>query len=277
MAHGRRRSIEVTKASRGSQLTFNEPNRVRVICMMSKEWITVTKTGRLSIETLRKASRIVRNLQERIVKAVDAGNKRKANSLRRLLMRSVSLKLLAMNRVRNNKGGQTPGVDGFVIKNQPTFWETFKRVNWEMNPKPLRRVYVPKKKWMKDKSRPLGIPMIDDRILQAMCLIVTEPTTETMFHDSSYGFRQRRSTHDAVEDIFSKCNSRAKGEWILDSDIEKCFDRIDHKPFLDKCKKYVRNQKIIKVIEKHLKAGIIYRGTYEPTTQGTPQGGIFSP
>lgn len=244
---------------------------------MSEDRTIITKTGRLSSKTLEKVSRVVRRLQQRIVKAVDTGDKRRANSLRRLLMRSYSLKLLAIHRVRGNKGGKTAGVDRFVIKDQSSFWEAFNRVKWNLDPKPLRRVYVPKKKWMKDRSRPLGIPTIDDRILQAMCLMAVEPIAEIIFHDNSYGFRPKRTTHDAIAAIFSKCNSSTYGEWILDADIEKCFDRINHKALLEKCKKYVRNQKIISVIKMHLKAGIIYQEAYEPTTQGTPQGGIFSP
>jgi len=136
--------------------------------------------------------------------------------------------------------------------------------------KPTRRVNIPKPGTTE--TRPLGIPTINDRALQALVKIALEPEWEAKFEPNSYGFRPGRSCHDAIEAIFD--NIRLKAKYVLDADIAKCFDRINHKVLLDKINTYPRLRKQIK---SWLKSGVLDQGEIFPTTEGTPQGGVISP
>jgi len=123
-----------------------------------------------------------------------------------------------------------------------------------------------------EEKRPLGIPTINDRALQALVKIALEPEWEAKFEPNSYGFRPGRSCHDAIGAIF--VSIRYKAKYVLDADIAKCFDRIDHNALLDKVKTYPSLRRQLRC---WLKSGVMERGNFSPTNEGTPQGGVISP
>ncbi len=172
----------------------------------------------------RKANRVVRNLRRRIFKATQDGNYRLVRSLQRLMMRSYSNILLSVRKVtQKNRGKNTPGVDKLVVKTPATRGSLVDALTefipWK--PLPLKRVYIPKPN---GKKRPLSIPSIIDRCLQAIVKNALEPAWESKFEGTSYGFRPGRSTHDAIERIFNIARPHTKKKWVLDADIEGCFD-----------------------------------------------------
>jgi RNA-directed DNA polymerase len=165
----------------------------------------------------------VRKLQVRIAKATREGKWRKVKALQWLLTHSLSAKALAVRRVTENRGKKTPGVD-------QTTWSTpeakaegvrsLKRSGYK--PQPLRRLYIPK---LKNKLRPLGIPTMKDRAMQALHLLALEPVAETTADWNSYGFRPGRSAHDAIEQVFILTAKPTGAEWVLEGDIKGCFDQ----------------------------------------------------
>jgi len=225
-------------------------------------------TGWHSIDW-QKVHRNVRRLQARIVQAAKAGKWRKVKSLQRLLSRSFSAKAQAVKRVTENKGKRTPGVDG-VIWNTPRKKAIAIRSLRQRGyrPQPLRRVYVPKRN---GKKRPLGIPTMKDRAMQALYLLALEPIAETTSDPNSYGFRKERSTADAIEQCFKVLCGKHSARWILEADIKACFDRISHEWLLAN----IPMEKAI--LRKWLKAGYMEQGILYATEEGTPQGGIISP
>jgi RNA-directed DNA polymerase len=217
----------------------------------------------------RRANENVRRLQARIVKATKQGQPRKARALQHLLTRSFSGKALAVRRVTENRGKRTAGVDGEI-------WETpDKKINAlgqlrqrGYTPSPLRRVFIPK---ANGKRRPLGIPTMKDRAMQALYLLALDPIAETTGDPNSYGFRTSRSTADAMEQCFIVLAQKRSSEWILEGDIASCFDHISHEWML-------RNIPMEKpILRKWLKCGILEKSVFQPTDTGTPQGGIISP
>ena len=173
-----------------------------------------------------KAHRVVRKLQVRIVKAVQAGEWRKAKRLQRLLTRSLSGRTLAVRRVVENKGKKTPGVDGKAWNTPESKTRavlSLRKKNYK--PLPLSRVYIPK---ANGKMRPLGIPTMKDRAMQALYLLALEPVAETTADPNSYGFRKNRRTQDAAEQLFINLGKKYSPKWILDADITGCFDNISH-------------------------------------------------
>lgn len=140
----------------------------------------------------------------------------------------------------------------------------------EIKPKPTRRVWIPKPG--KDEKRPLGIPTIRDRALQALTKMALEPEWEAKFEPNSYGFRPGRSCHDAIEAIFNAI--RYKSKFVLDADIANCFDRINHKALMDKME---TSPTIRRQIRGWLKSGVIDGRSFNPSKAGTPQGGVISP
>jgi RNA-directed DNA polymerase len=211
----------------------------------------------------------VRELQMRIAKAVREGRYRRVKSLQWLLTHSFYAKLLAVKRVVTNKGKRTPGVDGVI-------WKTPKQRMQAVNqlkrrgycPLPLRRVYVKKKS---GKLRPLGIPTMRDRGMQALYTLALAPVAETTADPNSYGFREYRSCADAIVQCFICLAMRRSPRWILEADIRSCFDEIDHKWMLNN----IPIDK--KILGAWLKAGYMEKGRIYPTKAGTPQGGIASP
>lgn len=216
-----------------------------------------------------KANQNVRQLQARIVKATQEGRWGKVKVLQHLLTHSFSGKALAVRRVTENQGKNTPGVNG-EIWDTPTKKATalcnLKQRGYK--PLPLKRVYIPKSN---GKKRPLGIPTMKDRAMQALYLLALEPIAETKADPNSYGFRLRRSTADAIEQCFKTLACKRMAEWILEGDIKACFDRISHDWLLAN----IPTEKTI--LKKWLKAGFMEQGVLHPTDEGTPQGGIISP
>jgi len=135
---------------------------------------------------------------------------------------------------------------------------------------PTRRVWIPKPG--KEEKRPLGIPVIEDRATQALMKLALEPEWEAKFEPNSYGFRPGRSCHDAVDAIHTAICQKAK--YVLDADIAKCFDKINHQKLLEKLNTF---PKFERAIRGWLKSGVIDQGTLFPTEEGTPQGGVISP
>ena len=220
-------------------------------------------------DKLKIANCKVEKLQRRIAKAVKERKFNKAKKLSWLLTNSYYAKVVAVERVTTNKGGKTAGVDG-VTWNLKTDLEkavkSFKRRGYK--PMPLRRIYIPKKN---GKKRPLSIPTIKDRAMQALYLLALQPIAETMADHNSYGFRKYRSCRDAIKQVFSCVAKKNSAQWILEMDIKSCFDKINHKWLIDN----VIMDKVI--LQKWLKAGYIENQKLFATKEGTPQGGIISP
>ena len=211
----------------------------------------------------------VHRLQMRIAKAIKDKRYGKAKSLQWILTHSKSAKLLAVKRVVNNQGGKTAGVDGILWlsnKEKLAATNTLKRRGYQAEP--LRRVYIPKKN---GKQRPLGIPTIRDRAMQALHLLALEPVAEMIADKNAYGFRPKRSTADAIEQCFKSLARKHSPQWILEGDIRACFDTISH----GWLKANIPMDK--KILEQWLAAGYMEKQAWFPTEAGTPQGGIISP
>ena len=213
--------------------------------------------------------RHVRRLQTRIVKATQVGKHNKAKALQWLLTHSFCGKALAVKRVTENKGKNTPGVDKVTWKTpgaKTNAIASLKRRGY--SPLPLRRVMIPKKN---GKTRPLGIPVMKCRAMQALHLLALEPIAETTADLNSYGFRPERSTADAGERCFTCLAQKASAQWELEADIQGCFDKISHDWMISN----IPTDKVI--LKKWLKAGFVFQNKLFPTDAGTPQGGIISP
>ncbi|UAA38346.1 group II intron reverse transcriptase/maturase [Paraneptunicella aestuarii] len=216
-----------------------------------------------------KTQRQVRGLQVRIAKATKEQQWRKVKALQRMLVRSFAAKAMAVKRVTENRGKGTPGVDGQLWSTPECKWRAiFRLTRTGYKPMPLRRVYIPK---ANGKRRPLGIPTMLDRSMQALYLLALEPVSETTADRNSYGFRPMRATADAIEQCFVALSRKNSAKWILEGDIKGCFDNISHDWLL-------ANIPLDKqVLRKWLKAGFMESGNLHPTDAGTPQGGIISP
>ncbi len=173
-----------------------------------------------------RVERNVRQLQARIVKATQEKRWGKVKALQRLLTRSFSGKALAVRRVTENQGKKTPGVDKVT-------WDTPEKKAQAIHdlktrgyhPQPLRRVYIPKSKGA---QRPLSIPTMKDRAMQALYLLALQPVAETLADPHSYGFRPERCTADAIVYCHILFSQKKGAEWILEGDIKSCFDKISH-------------------------------------------------
>jgi RNA-directed DNA polymerase len=208
-------------------------------------------------------------MQIRLTKATEEGNWRRVKSLQRWLTRSFSAKALAVKRVTENQGKRTAGVDQQLWDTPSQKFAAIAQLQKRRyRPLPLRRVYIPKSNW---KERPLGIPTMKDRAMQALHLLALDPVLETVSDPNSYGFRKNRSTADAMSQIFLQTCRRTSAQWVLDADIEGFFDNINHNWLID----HVCMDKTI--LRKWLKSGVINRAQFLAITAGTPQGGIISP
>ena len=213
--------------------------------------------------------RQVRGLQVRIAKAAKNQQWRQVKTLQRMLVRSFAAKVLAVKRVTENRGRRTPGVDGETWSTPESKWKAVFRLERRgYKPRPLRRIYIPK---ANGQRRPLGIPTMLDRAMQALYLLALEPVSETTADRNSYGFRPHRSTADAIEQLFVNLGRKHSAQWVMEGDIKGCFDNISHDWLITN----VPMDKV--VLRKWLKAGYLESGRLNPTGAGTPQGGIISP
>ena len=173
-----------------------------------------------------------------------------------------------------NAGRKTAGIDGNVVVTAPgkaflADWVQHHDRAWE--PKAVKRVYIAK---ANGKRRPLGIPVIADRALQALVVNALEPEWEALFEPKSYGFRPGRGCHDAIDVIHKTAKGKhSKRQWVLDADLAAAFDRIDHSYLLGALGGFPARG----LIEGWLEAGVIENGRFAPTEEGTPQGGVISP
>jgi RNA-directed DNA polymerase len=219
----------------------------------------------------RKLERRVFKLQKRIYKASCRGDVKAFRRLQKTLMNSWGAKCLSVRRVtQDNQGKKTAGVDGVKLLSPEARLELVAKLKPNSKVKPTRRVWIPKPGT--DEKRPLGIPVMNDRALQALFKMALEPEWEARFEPNSYGFRLGRSCHDAIEAIFNAI--RQKSKYVLDADIAKCFDRINHEALL---RKLNTSPTIRRQVRAWLKAGVMDGGQLFPTSEGTPQGGVISP
>ena len=217
----------------------------------------------------RAVNETVRRLQARIVKATKAGRWHKVQALQYLLTHSYSGKALAVRRVTENQGKNTPGVDKVIwtdpVSKEVAIHQLRKRGYKAL---PLRRVYIPKPNGTK---RPLGIPTMQDRAMQALYLLALDPVVETTADPNSYGFRKARSCADAMEQCATALSHSTSAQWILEGDIHSCFDQISPAWLLT----HIPMDKGI--LNTWLKAGYMDKSVLYETEDGTPQGGIISP
>ncbi len=211
--------------------------------------------------------RVVFRLQKRIYQASQRGDRRTVHKLQRLLLSSSAARHLAVRRVtQDNQGKRTAGIDGRASLKPHERLQLVQDLNvLEGEAMPLRRTSIPKPGTAE--RRPLGIPTMDNRARHALVKLALEPEWEAKFEPNSYGFRPGRSTHDAIGAIFLSIKHTPK--YVLDTDIEKCFDRIDHTYLLAKLQTFPRLRGLIK---RWLKAGILDGEVFMPSTAGTPQG-----
>ena len=222
----------------------------------------------------------VQKMQTKLHQWATADSGRRFDDLFNLVHDPATL-MVAFDRVAGNAGANTAGVDRATVRHirEQVGVETFLndiRVRLrarEFRPSPVRERMIPKSG---GKLRRLGIPTVTDRVVQAALKLVLEPIFEADFVPVSYGFRPNRRAHDAIADIHLFATKGYR--WVLDADIEACFDRIDHTALLDRVRGRIKDKRVLALVKAFLKAGILTElGEHQNTNTGTPQGGILSP
>lgn len=217
-------------------------------------------------------------LQNQIVLESIKGNKSQVMKLQRKLICSLAGRAKAVRKVVTNKGGKTPGIDRIIWKGPAQYYEAIIRLSkivqnpYEYKAKPLKRVLIPKPGSKTGETRPLGIPTLDDRMVQAVYHLAIDPIVEQNSDINSFGFRKFRSTQDAVNYLRNYLDKSYSPRWVLEADISKCFDKIDHNFLLNHtpiCDKHI--------LKEWLKCGVLAERIWKSTDEGTPQGGIISP
>jgi RNA-directed DNA polymerase len=217
-----------------------------------------------------------RKLQRKLYQSAKRNKVRKFHALYDKLYREDIL-YQGWKRVKENKG--SAGIDKQTIEDIEDYGvdKLIHEIQEELkegsfNPPPVRRVHIPK---ANGKTRPLGIPTVKDRIIQTAMKIVIEPIFEADFKDCSYGFRPKRSQHQALEVIRKACNN--KGNYVLDGDIRGYFDNINHEKLMMLVEKRISDRRICKLIRKWLKSGVMEKENIKVSDLGSPQGGVISP
>ncbi|WP_232336872.1 group II intron reverse transcriptase/maturase [Planococcus lenghuensis] len=195
------------------------------------------------------------------------------------LMKNEQTIMTAVHNIKGNKGSKTPGIDGKTIDDylqlsRAELLSLIRRSINNYNPSPVRRKYIPKANKGK---RPLGIPTIMDRIIQEITKVVLEPIAEAKFYHYSFGFRPMRSAEQAIAEILERIR-RSKTYWIIEGDIKGFFDNINHNKLIEMLWTMgIRDKRVLMMIKKMLKAGVMEEGNVRDSMTGTPQGGIISP
>jgi group II intron reverse transcriptase/maturase len=218
----------------------------------------------------------VRQLQRKLYLAAKSNGKRRFHALYDKVYRKDVLSE-AWKRVKANGGAggidrisiadvEEYGIDKFLQEIQQEL------INGKYHPKPVRRTFIPKGN---GEERPLGIPIIRDRVVQMACKLMIEPLFEADFKECSYGFRPKRSAHQALDRI--RKDTAKKGWWVVDADIKGYFNNINHEKLMLMVKQRISDKRILKMIWKWLKAGVMEKGVYAESKLGSPQGGVISP
>jgi RNA-directed DNA polymerase len=217
----------------------------------------------------KEVEEFVRNMQIKIADAAKKEKWREINRLQYTLTHSFRAKLLAVRIVTSSTGNRTAGVDGQIWKHDETKLSEARNLDRKTyKPSPLKRVIIPKPN---GGERALGIPTMRDRAMQCLYKFALEPVAEVFADQCSYGFRKHRCCQDALEHIVGIFQGTKGAEWVLEGDIEKCFDKISHEWLLSNI------QMDKNLLEKWLKAGFVFQDTLFLTEEGTPQGGVISP
>jgi group II intron reverse transcriptase/maturase len=211
---------------------------------------------------------------EHLKKLAEEDSTRRFNRLYRLL-RQPGFLALAREKIANNKGAYTPGVDGLVVKDITP--KRLMQLSRELaagtyQPQPVLRRYIPKRN---GKLRPLGLPTSRDKVVQAGIARILEAVYEPLFRPSSHGFRPERSTITALRQVSTAY--RAGATWIIEGDIADCFGSIPCHVILNCLRKRIRDERFIDAIRKMVQAGVMECGHFTPTYSGVPQGGVASP
>ena len=259
---------------------MNHPKTAVKIANRGKSWMRAPSSAngterRTEWATVnwRKADRLVRNLRQRIFRATQAGDLKKARSLQKLMLRSYANTLLSVRRVtQTNHGKHTPGVDKVVVKTPQARGKLVHelRTYQPWRAQPVRRVYIAK---ANGKLRPLGIPTIVNRCQQAIVKNALEPYWEAKFEGISYGFRPGRGCHDAIGKIYQLARPHMRKKWVVDADIQGAFDNISRQYLLDAIGPCPGRE----LIKQWLKAGYMENNIFHDTEAGVPQGGVITP